>query len=226
MAAARRAAIVTVSDSVAQGVREDVSGPTVSRLLQGAGWTVASTEVVPDEFSLLRERLEALASSVDIDVVFTTGGTGVGPRDRTPEATTAVMERSIPGLAEAMRREGLKKTPLAALSRAVVGMKGKTLLVNLPGAPDGAEDSLMAILDILPHAVEVVRGEAVHTPAVEAEPTPGAAADTPAEAEQAPEQGMPSAVAEPGPEPEPNAEPRPETDTPAREEGLGKEDSV
>jgi len=211
MAAARRAAIVTVSDSVAQGVREDISGPTVSRLLQGAGWTVASTEVVPDEFSLLRERLEALASSVDIDVVFTTGGTGVGPRDRTPEATTAVMERSIPGLAEAMRREGLKKTPLAALSRAVVGMKGKTLLVNLPGAPDGAEDSLMAILDILPHAVEVVRGEAVHTTA---------------EAEQAPEQGMPSAVAEPGPEPEPNAEPRPETDTPAREEGLGKEDSV
>jgi len=170
MAAARRAAIVTVSDSVAQGVREDISGPTVSRLLQGAGWTVASTEVVPDEFSLLRERLEALASSVDIDVVFTTGGTGVGPRDRTPEATTAVMERSIPGLAEAMRREGLKKTPLAALSRAVAGVKGRTLLVNLPGSPQGAEESLRAILEVLPHAVDVVRGETAHAPAAPAAP--------------------------------------------------------
>jgi molybdenum cofactor synthesis domain-containing protein len=198
----------------------------VSRLLQEAGWTVVSTEVVPDEFSLLRERLEALASSVDVAVVFTTGGTGLGPRDRTPEATTSVMERSIPGLAEVMRREGLRKTPLAALSRAVVGMKGKTLLVNLPGAPDGAADSLKAILEILPHAVEVVRGEAVHARAVEAEPALAPAAETPAEAEEVPEDVTSSTVAEAGPGPEASAEPAPETDTPEGEEGLGKEDSV
>ncbi len=164
MAPLYRAAIVTVSDSVAQGVRQDISGSAVRRLLEDAGWTVKSAEVVPDDFSLLRERLGALTSDVEVDAIFTTGGTGVGPRDRTPEATTSVMERSLPGVAEVMRREGLKKTPLAALSRAVVGMKGKVLLVNLPGSPEGAEDSLRAILGILPHAVDVVRGEVVHAP--------------------------------------------------------------
>lgn len=177
MAPLYRAAIVTVSDSVAQGVRQDVSGPAVRRLLEDAGWTVKSAEVVPDDFSLLRERLGALTSDVEVDAIFTTGGTGVGPRDRTPEATTSVMERSLPGVAEVMRREGLKKTPLAALSRAVVGMKGKALLVNLPGSPEGAEDSLRAILGILPHAVDVVRGEVVHAPpvapAAELEPVGG-----------------------------------------------------
>lgn len=178
-----RAAIITVSDSVAQGTRQDLSGPAVRRLLEAADWTVKSSEAVPDDFSLIRERLGALAADIEVDVVFTTGGTGVGPRDRTPEATTSVMERSLPGLAELMRREGLKKTPLAALSRAVVGVKGKALLVNLPGQPQGVEDSLKAILDILPHAVDVVRGEAIHpapsreglaleVSAVEAEPIP------------------------------------------------------
>lgn len=157
-----RAAIVTVSDSVSQGTREDLSGPAVRRVLEAAGWTVKSSETLPDDFTLLRERLSALAADTELDVVFTTGGTGIGPRDRTPEATTAVMERSVPGLADLMRREGLKKTPLAALSRSVVGVKGKALLVNLPGAPPGAEDSLRAILDVLPHAIAVVRGEAVH----------------------------------------------------------------
>lgn len=163
-----RAAIVTVSDSVAQSTREDLSGPAVRRVLEGAGWTIKSTEVLPDDFSLIRERLGALASDVEVDAVFTTGGTGVSPRDRTPEATTSVMERSLPGVAEMMRREGMKKTPLAALSRAVVGVKGKTLLINLPGSPEGAEDSLRAILGILPHAVDVVRGELVHAPAAAA----------------------------------------------------------
>lgn len=157
-----RAAIVTVSDSVAQSTRDDLSGPAVRRLLEGAGWTVKSAEVLPDDFSLIRERLGALASDVEVDVVFTIGGTGIGPRDRTPEATTSVMERSLPGIAELMRREGLKRTPLAALSRAVVGVKGKVLLVNLPGSPEGATESLQAILEVLPHAVDVVRGEAVH----------------------------------------------------------------
>ena len=226
MSVVLRAAIVTASDSVAQGTREDLSGPAVVRLLEGAGWTVLSAEVVPDEFSLLRERLEALTSSTDIDVVFTTGGTGVGPRDRTPEATTAVMERSVPGLAEVMRREGLKKTPRAALSRAVVGVKGKTLMINLPGGPDGAEDSLKAILEILPHAVEVVRGEAIHVPPAEEVSAPVPVEASAAEGEQVPEEEVPSTAAEEGPPPEPGTEPQPETDTRTGEEGLGKEDSV
>ena len=162
MPAPCRAAVLTISDSVAEGTREDVSGPTVRKTLEGAGWQIASHEVLPDDFPLLRERLEALAGSSHLDAVFTTGGTGVGPRDRTPEATTSVMERSLPGLAEAMRLEGRKKTPLAVLSRAVVGVKGKVLLVNLPGSPEGARDSLLAILDVLPHAVEVLRGGEVH----------------------------------------------------------------
>lgn len=196
MASPYRAALVTVSDSVAQGTRQDVSGAVVARLLQEAGWTVRSTEVLPDDFSLLRERLAALTSDVDVDAVFTTGGTGVGPRDRTPEATTAVMERSLPGLAELMRREGMKKTPLAALSRAVVGVKGKTVVVNLPGSPEGAEDSLRAVLPLLPHAVGVLRGEAVHSPAA-----------------------APAAPAEPAAE-------RPADDAPAAEEPLGNEEPV
>ncbi|MGH8459385.1 MAG: molybdopterin-binding protein, partial [Nevskiales bacterium] len=123
----------------------------------------------------------------------------VGPRDRTPEATTSVMERSLPGLAELMRRDGMRKTPLAALSRAVVGVKGKTLLVNLPGAPEGAEDSLRAILPLLPHAVSVIRGDAVHGGVPETVPAPPPAAT-----------------------PEPSA---PSADAPTQE-GLGKEEPL
>lgn len=208
MAPLYRAAIVTVSDSVSRNTRQDLSGPAVRRLLEEAGWTVKSTEVLPDDFSLLRERLSALASDTEVDAVFTTGGTGVGPRDRTPEATTSVMERSLPGVAEVMRREGLKKTPLAALSRAVVGMKGKTLLVNLPGSPEGAEDSLRAILGILPHAVDVIRGEVSHAapaPAIEALPTE---AETVSEA------------------PTPESETTSSAEPPAPEEGLGKNELV
>lgn len=206
MSAGYRAAIVTVSDSVAQGTRQDLSGPAVARVLEAEGWTIRSSEVLPDDFSLLRERLAALTSDVDVDAVFTTGGTGVGPRDRTPEATTSVMERSLPGLAEMMRREGMRKTPLAALSRAVVGLKGKTLLVNLPGAPEGAEDSLKAILSLLPHAIGVIRGEAVH--AATAEPA-----------------APPAAVSESSPQTE-TAPVAPAADAAAQDEGLGKEEPL
>jgi molybdenum cofactor synthesis domain-containing protein len=193
MARSYRAAIVTVSDSVAGGIREDLSGPAVVRILEAAGWTIKSTEILPDDFSLLRERLGALAADIETDTVFTTGGTGIGPRDRTPEATTSVMERSVPGLAELMRREGLKKTPLAALSRAVVGVKGKALLINLPGSPPGAEDSLRAILDLLPHAIDVIRGEETHGRSAAAEPAAAVApAPQPVEAE-------PASAAEPAP---------------------------
>ncbi|MGH9778095.1 MAG: MogA/MoaB family molybdenum cofactor biosynthesis protein [Candidatus Acidiferrales bacterium] len=191
MARSYHAAIVTVSDSVAGGTREDLSGPAVVRVLESAGWTIKSTEVLPDDFSLLRERLAALALDVETDAVFTTGGTGISPRDRTPEATTSVMERSVPGLAELMRREGLKKTPLAALSRAVAGVKAKALLINLPGSPGGAEDSLRAILDLLPHAIDVIRGEEAHGQAPAPQPSLAAA---PAEAEPA---SAPSSAPEP-----------------------------
>ncbi len=189
-----RASILTISDSVSSGDREDVSGPTVRKILESEGWEIRSTEILPDDFSLIRERLEALTGNRDLDVVFTTGGTGLGPRDRTPEATTSVMERALPGLAETMRLEGRKKTPLAALSRAVVGVKAKVLLVNLPGAPEGAEDSLRAILGIIPHAVEVIRGSATHGD-VPPEPVPVATEEQP----------------EPAPESEPE-EPEPEKD--------------
>ena len=182
MPAPYRAAVVTVSDSVAQGAREDLSGPAVREILERAGWSITSAEVLPDDFSLLRERLSALASDAGVDAVFTTGGTGLGPRDRTPEATTAVLERSLPGVAEVMRREGLSRTPRAALSRAVAGVKGKALLLNLPGTPEGARDSLNAILEILPHAVDVIRGEAAH-------PAP---AEEPVTAESVPQASLPS----------------------------------
>jgi molybdopterin adenylyltransferase len=224
MAKSYRAAIVTVSDSVAQGVREDLSGPAVARLLEGAGWTVRSAEVVPDDFNLLRERMEALSSDVDVDVVFTTGGTGLGPRDRTPEATTSVMERSIAGLAELMRREGMKRTPLAALSRGVVGVKAKTVLVNLPGAPEGAEDSLRVVLDILPHAIDVVRGEAAHEeagavsePAAPVEPTPTEEPLVPPAEPEPPSEGAAGEEATPEPGAAVPAEEEPNRETPPEE---------
>ncbi|MFQ5926135.1 MAG: molybdenum cofactor biosynthesis protein B [Terriglobia bacterium] len=189
-----RAVILTISDSVSQGTRQDISGPAVKSKLEEAGWTVRGIEALPDDFNLIRERLTAWASETDVDSVFTTGGTGLAPRDRTPEATTAVMERSLPGLAELMRREGLKQTPLAVLSRAVAGVRSKTLLINLPGSPQGAVESLAALLEILPHAVDVIRGEVVHerlaapveAPAPEAEP---AATQTPVVAPAAEETG-------------------------------------
>lgn len=180
MPAPYRAVILTISDSVSQGTRQDISGPAVKSKLEEAGWTVRGIEVLPDDFSLIRERLGALAGETDLDAVFTTGGTGIGPRDRTPEATTAVMERSVPGLAELMRREGMKQTPRAALSRAVAGMRGKTLLINLPGSPSGAMETVAVLLEILPHAVDVIRGETVHAAP---QPPPEAPAPVAAEAE-------------------------------------------
>lgn len=214
-----RAAIVTVSDSVAQGTRQDVSGPAVARLLEADGWTIDSSEVLPDDFTLIRERLEALAGNREIDAIFTTGGTGVGPRDRTPEATTSVMERSLPGLAELMRREGLKKTPRAALSRAVAGVKGKTILINLPGSPEGTEDSVKAILPILSHAVDVVRGEVGHEP-VEGAATEEAAPES-ARAEFSPTS---SAPADASPATEDTSEP--EEKSGGNTEGVGNQRPV
>jgi molybdenum cofactor synthesis domain-containing protein len=156
-----RAAVLTVSDSVFQGKRRDGSGPAVVELLQQNGWTVAHTRVVADDMAVLAATLRELASQ-SIEVVITTGGTGVALRDVTPEATRKVITREIPGLAEQMRREGVKSSPTAALSRGVAGIAGHSLILNLPGNPQGAVDSLKAVLAILPHAVELLAGGDPH----------------------------------------------------------------
>jgi molybdopterin adenylyltransferase len=151
-----RAAVVTVSDGVTHGTREDQSGEVASDLLRDAGIEVAAREVVPDERTEIEAALRRLAR--DHDLIVTTGGTGFGPRDVTPEATKAVLDREAPGLAELMRAAGLKKTPMAALSRATAGSLGGALILNLPGSPKGVRESLEAVLDILPHAAELLRG--------------------------------------------------------------------
>lgn len=153
-----RVAIVTVSDSAASGAREDSSGPAVRERCAQLGWQVVSLEVLSDDQLRLSERLAQLADSGNSDVVLTTGGTGLGPRDTTPEATANVCDRLVPGLAELMRERGRQSTVRASLSRAVVGLRGRAIIANLPGSPKGAVESLDAIAELLPHAVEVLRG--------------------------------------------------------------------
>ena len=131
-------------------------------LLEARGWQVAAIEILPDDLDTIRQRLEALTDADDCDAVVTSGGTGVGPRDVTPEATRAVIEKEIPGLAELMRAEGVKKTRRAALSRGVVGVRKGKLIVNLPGSPRGARESLESILDLLPHVVDLIQGRTYH----------------------------------------------------------------
>lgn len=151
--------VLTVSDKGARGEREDKSGPAIREMIEAAGGEVARTKIVPDEPAEIRAALVAWADE-GLELILTTGGTGFSPRDRTPEATRAVIEREAPGLPEAMRRAGAERTPTAILSRAVAGLRGATLIVNLPGSERGAREGLAVILPVLPHAVEVLRGEA------------------------------------------------------------------
>lgn len=153
-----RVAILTISDTVSKGEREDASGPALVAFCRGLGWEVTATLVLADDPAGIRENLRHLADSGRVDAVFTTGGTGISPRDHTPEATVAVADRVIPGIAEEMRRKGLEKTPTAVLSRAVAVSRHRTLIVNLPGSPKGAVESLEAVAHLLPHAVKVLGG--------------------------------------------------------------------
>src|SRR5438128_8167447 len=165
----RRAAVVTVSDGVAAGVRDDASGRAVADALVAAGFEVVRREVVPDEADRIAGLLRSLTDE-GVALIATTGGTGLGPRDVTPEATRVVIDREAPGLAEEMRAAGRAGTPFAALSRGVAGSRGSTLIVNLPGSERGATESLAAIAPVLPHALALLAGATAHAPAEATQP--------------------------------------------------------
>ena len=152
-----RFGILTLSDRSSRGVRPDSSGPALAALLEAQHWSVVKQQILPDDESSIREILISWADSRQLDVILTTGGTGFSRRDVTPEATRAVIEREAPGLAEAMRAASLKITPHAMLSRIVTGIRGKTLIINLPGSPKGALENLQVIIPVLPHAVQLLQ---------------------------------------------------------------------
>ena len=154
------AAVVTVSDSCARGQRKDASGPAVVQLLEKLNFSVAAREVVPDDEIRIQNLLIRLARQVRL--IVTTGGTGIAPRDVTPDATARVCDRMLDGVAEKMRSEGMKKTQYAALSRGICGVRGQALILNLPGSPNGAVESLAAVAGLLPHALELLRGQTEH----------------------------------------------------------------
>jgi molybdopterin adenylyltransferase len=157
-----RTAIVTVSDSVADGTREDRSGALLLDRVAALGWQVTGQETVPDEVDRIANVLTRLADSGEVSLILTTGGTGVAPRDVTPEAARTVIQREIPGLAELMRAEGRKLTPFAALSRSLAGVRGQVLIVCLPGSPKGALESLDAIVQLIPHIIDLMEGRTGH----------------------------------------------------------------
>lgn len=153
-----RVSILTISDSVSSGKSEDRSGPALAARCCQLGWSIVSSAVRPDDRAALEIFLKEVADSNLADVILTTGGTGLGPRDVTPEATTAVVERVIPGFSEKMRAAGAAKTPRAILSRGTAGIRGTTIIINLPGSPTGAVESLDVIAELLPHSVAVLHG--------------------------------------------------------------------
>jgi molybdopterin adenylyltransferase len=153
-----RALVITVSDACSRGEREDASGKALAQLLRELGADVVETKIVPDDLEPLSELLRTAAVRADVNLIVTTGGTGFSPRDNTPEATLAVIERAAPGLSEAMRMETLKQTPMAMISRGVCGIRSGTLIINLPGSPKGVRESFAVIAPVLKHAVALLAG--------------------------------------------------------------------
>jgi molybdenum cofactor synthesis domain-containing protein len=159
MAVKINAALITVSDRCARGEQEDVSGPVLAKLLHEMGAEVPVMDISPDDPETLRDKLRRHADRADINLVVTTGGTGVSPRDNTPEATRAVIEREVPGMAEAMRAASLKRTEMAMISRGVCGIRGGALIINLPGSPAGARECFEVVSGVIPHALALLAGK-------------------------------------------------------------------
>ena len=155
-----RFGILTVSDRSSRGERADLGGPALADFVTSRGWLASAREIVPDDRERIASALRAWSARGDLDVILTTGGTGFAPRDVTPEATRDVIERDAPGLAEAIRAASLKITPHAMLSRAVSGIRGRTLILNLPGSPKGAVESLQVVADVLEHAIQLLQEDA------------------------------------------------------------------
>ena len=155
--------ILTSSDMGSKGEREDTSGQTIREILTPLGFTVQNYEVVPDEAEVISARLTEWADSGEVDLIVTTGGTGLGPRDVTPEATQAVIHRPVPGIAEAMRQAGMSHTPFAMISRGIAGARGSCLIINLPGSPRGVRESLEAVVAVIPHALETLKRARMET---------------------------------------------------------------
>lgn len=151
-------AILTASDKGSRGEREDRSAQVIKELVAQIGGEVVAYDVVPDEREILATKMKEYADQISVDLILTSGGTGLSPRDVTPEATIDVVERLVPGIAEAMRLTGLEKTPHAMLSRAVAGSRGKTLIINLPGSPRAVRENLETVLPAIPHALEILQG--------------------------------------------------------------------
>lgn len=150
-------AVLTLSDKGSKGEREDVSGPVIADMLKSIDAEIKYSEILPDEKELIKNKL--IDYSTRVDLILTTGGTGLSPRDVTPDATLEIIDREIPGIAEVMRAEGMKKTQRSMLSRAVAGVRGQTLIINLPGSPKAVKENLDVILDVIPHAVEKIKGD-------------------------------------------------------------------
>lgn len=154
-----RFGVLTVSDRSSRGERPDASGPALVERIKARGWEVPLLAILPDDFNLVRGALSEWADGGRVDVILTTGGTGLAARDITPEATRAVIDREAPGVAEAMRRESAAKSPHAMLSRAIAGLRGSVLIVNLPGSPKAAVENLNTIMPAIEHAVQLLRGD-------------------------------------------------------------------
>jgi molybdenum cofactor synthesis domain-containing protein len=157
-----RVGILTVSDLGSRGEREDTAGKALKEKVEEMGWSVGRYEIVPDEMVVISDRLREWADDTGFQLILTTGGTGFADRDVTPEATLEVLDKQTPGIPEAMRAAGLKKTPMSILSRGVAGIRGRTLILNLPGSMKGAVESLEAVREALPHAIDVILGRPGH----------------------------------------------------------------